>query len=143
MTLSWQPRTVREDDKIQEGNFFNAIAQNSHWQAAGDLVVKELMHFDALYNYYQNGKALLKNDEFESLKESLTWEGSSIASLNTQEALFVTAIASSRRGNPVLDDEEYAKLKSELKKGNSLVMAPRSPDALEKLGLDTFMDYLH
>ena len=93
--------------------------------------------------YYPNGKALLENDEFESLEESLMWQGSSIASLNKQEALFVTAVASSRRGDPVLDDEEYAKLKSELKKGNSLVMAPRSPDALEKLGLDTFMDYLH
>ena len=56
--------------------------------------------------------------------------------------MFVTAVASARRGDPILGDDEYEELKNDLKDAKSWVTA-RSPDALEKLGLDTFMGYLH
>jgi hypothetical protein len=131
-----------KDDRINEDGFVKAIVQNSYWKAAGDLVVKELMYFDALYSYYQTGSSLLNNDDYEALKENLTWEGSSVATMNKQEALFVTAVASARRGDPIMNDDEYQALKKDLKTKGSWV-TDRSPDALEKLGINTFMGYLH
>ena len=79
---------------------------------------------------------------FLILQDNLSWEGSSVASMKANEAMFVTAVASSKRGQPIMDDEEYASLKSELSKEGSWVTA-RGQDALEKLGLDTFLGYLH
>lgn len=130
------------EDKIDEDDFVKAIVQNSYWRAAGDLVVKELMYFDALYHYYRTGSSLLNDNDYEELKDNLTWEGSSVATMKAQEALFVSAVASSRRGEPIMDDDEYKKIKLELSQQGSWVVA-RGKDALERLGLNTFMGYLH
>ena len=129
-------------DAINEECFVNAIAKNTYWQKAGSLVVKELMFLDSLYSYYQTGEALLENDDYETLKDNLTWEGSSVATMKANEALFVTAVASSLRGAPIMDDDQYKALKTSLKKEKSWVTA-RGQDALEKMGLDTFLGYLH
>ena len=139
-TILQKPSNTKE--KIDEEDFVKAIVKNRYWRKAGSLVVKELMYFDALHTYYRTGSPLLNNDDYETLKENLTWEGSSVATMNAKEALFVTAVASARRGDPIVDDDEYASVKSELKKQGSWV-TNRSPDALEKLGLNTFMGYLH
>lgn len=72
----------------------------------------------------------------------LTWEGSSVATMNAREAEFVSAVAASKRGEPFMADDEYKALKAELKKEGSWVVN-RGEDALEHLGLNTFMGYLH
>jgi hypothetical protein len=130
------------EDNINEDSFVKAIVQNTYWRNAGSLVVKELMLFDSLYAYYQTGKSLLNNDDYGELKENLTWEGSSVATMNRQECMFVNAVAASKRGEPILSDEEYQELKTDLKTQGSWVVS-RGQDALEKLGLDTFLGYLH
>lgn len=130
------------EDNINEDSFVKAIVQNTYWQTAGSLVVKELMLFDSLYAYYQTGRSILNNDDYEVLKENLTWEGSSVATMNRQECMFVNAVAASKRGDPILSDDDYAELKKDLKTQGSWVVS-RGQDALEKLGLDTFLGYLH
>ena len=72
----------------------------------------------------------------------LTWEGSSVATMNAREAEFVSAVAASKRGEPFMADDEYKALKAELKKEGSWVVN-RGEDALEHMGLNTFMGYLH
>ena len=129
-------------DNINEDTFVKAIVANSYWRKAGSLVVKELMYFEALHAYYQTGESLLNNDDYEDLKENLTWEGSSIATMNKKEAMFVNAVASAKRGLPMMSDAEYSELKTDLKKEGSWVVS-RGQDALEKLGMDTFLGYLH
>lgn len=129
-------------DNIAEKDFVTALMGNSYWSEAGGLVVKELIYFDALYAYYKTGKSLLNNEDYETLKENLSWEGSSVATMKANEALFVTAVASSKRGQPIMGDEDYLDLKKELSQENSWVTA-RGQDALEKLGLGTFLGYLH
>lgn len=62
--------------------------------------------------------------------------------MSAKEAQFISAVAAAKRGEPFMDDDEYAALKSELKKKGSWVVN-READALEKLGLNTFMGYLH
>ncbi|KAL7529332.1 hypothetical protein ACHAXR_002908 [Thalassiosira sp. AJA248-18] len=129
-------------DKIDEDDFVKSIAKNSYWRDAGDIVVKELMYFDSLHSYYKTGKAILNNDDYDELHENLTWEGSSVATMNAKEAEFVSAVAAAKRGEPLMDDDEYSALKEALKKEGSWVVN-RGEDALEKRGLKTFMGYLH
>ena len=130
------PEAINEDD------FVKSMIKNSYWRDAGDIVVKELMYFDCLHSYYTTGKPLLDDKNYDELHENLTWEGSSIATMNSKEVQFVSAVAASKRGEPLLDDAEYTALKTELKKAGSWVVN-RGDDALEKLGLNTFIGYLH
>ncbi|ACI65184.1 predicted protein [Phaeodactylum tricornutum CCAP 1055/1] len=130
------------DDTIEEDDFVKAIVNNSYWKAAGSLVVKELIYFDALHTYYRAGTPLLNNSDYETLRDNLTGEGSVVVNMKAKETIFVMAVASSRRGDPVMDDLQYTTLKRELKAQGSWVTA-RSQDTLEKLGLNTFMGYLH
>lgn len=65
-----------------------------------------------------------------------------MATMTAEEALFITAVAAARRGDSIMDDDEYNALKDGLKAAGSWV-TNRAPDALEKLGLNTFMGYLH
>jgi len=130
------------DDVIDETKFIEAILGNTYWRDAGELVVKELMFLDCLHANYYDGFPLLNDDDYDELKENLTWEGSAVATMTGKEARFVTAVASFRRGQASIPDEEYQKLKIELKDDKSWV-TERAPDALEKLGMNTFMGYLH
>lgn len=127
---------------VDEDNFVKSIMQNSYWREAGDIVVKELIYFDCLHSYYKTGKPLLSDEHYDALHENLTWEGSSVATMSAKEVQFVSAVAASKRGEPLMDDGEYAALKSELKKEGSWVVN-RGEDALERIGLNTFMGYLH
>ena len=59
------------------------------------------------------------------------------------EAQFIFAVAANARGDDSgLSNDEYDKLKADLQKANSWVVN-RGQDPLEKLGLNTFMGYLH
>jgi len=129
-------------DAIDEDDFVKSIFNNSYWREAGDIVVKELMYFDSLHCYYKTGKPLLKNDSYDELHENLTWDGSVVATMNAREAEFVSAVAASKRGEPFMNDAEYKALKMELKAEESWVVN-RKEDVLEKMGLDTFIGYLH
>jgi hypothetical protein len=135
---------VKKDNDvvINEDDFVKAIVQNSYWREAGDLVVKEMIYFESLHAYYQTGISILDDDDYNELKDNLIWEGSSVPNMKAKEALFVTAVAAARRGEPILDDDAYVKLKASLKQENSWVVN-READVLEKLGVNTFMGYLH
>jgi hypothetical protein len=129
-------------EAIEENDFVRSIVKNSYWKEAGDIVVKELMYFDSLHSYYKTGKPILKNDDYDELRENLTWEGSSVAMMSADEAEFVSAVAAAKRGEPLMDDEEYSDLKQKLKDGGSWVVN-RGQDALKKLRDNTFLGYLH
>lgn len=129
-------------DELGEDDFVRGIINNSYWRTAGDIVVKELMYFDSLHAYYTTGKALLGNSDYDDLHENLTWEGSSIATMSASEVKFVSAVAAAKRGQPTMDDAEYGELKSALRAEGSWAVN-RGSDALERLGLSTFLGYLH
>ena len=130
-------------ESVVEGeDFVSAMLENNYWGKAGALVVKELIYLDCLYHYYNDKQILLLDDQYAELKDSLTWEGSAIATMTGSEALFVTAVAFSRKGTPILDDIEYNTLKNKLVKEGSWV-TKRMGDPLEKAGISTFMGYLH
>eukprot|EP01035_Chromulina_nebulosa_P019960 gene19960-25929_t len=59
-----------------------------------------------------------------------------------KEALFITSVAANRRGIKLLDDTEYELLKKQLQNVKSWVVL-READGLEKLGVNTYLGYLH
>lgn len=132
---------IDKDGLIDSNQFLKKVMDNSYWASAGPLVVKELIFLDALYSYYRNKQTLLNDDDYNELKEMLTWEGSVVSTMKGDEALFVTAVAGNAKGLKLLNDDDYNKLKTTLQSQNSWVVS-RKPDALAKLGVDTFMSYL-
>jgi hypothetical protein len=135
-------KSSSKDNVVNEDDFVKAIVQNSYWRQAGDLVVKEMIYFESPHAYYQTGIAILDDDDYNELKDNLTWEGLAVPNMKAKEALFVTAVAAARHGEPIMDDDKYAQLKATLKQDGSWV-TNREADALEKLGINTFMGYLH
>ena len=132
-----------DDDLIEADAFLDAVVANSFWTTAGPLVVKELIFLDCLYEYYfKEKRSILDNDDYNDLKEMLTWEGSSVVSMNAKEAQFVISVASSKRGQGTLNDADYDILKKELLAASSWVVTTKF-DPLEKMGIETFLGYLH
>jgi hypothetical protein len=100
------------------------------------------IYLDCLQSFYFLREKLLDDSDFDSLKDMLTWEGSSAATLSGKEARFISGVAAFRRGSPIMGDDEYEKLKTELQVQQSWVVM-RMQDPLEKLGIETFIGYLH
>lgn len=66
-----------------------------------------------------------------------------IAYTTGQEAHFIKAVAANQSGQKsILSDKEYDNLKTDLTNKKSWVVN-RQQDPLERLGVDTFMKYLH
>lgn len=127
---------------VDEDKFIEAIMANTYWAEAGELVVKELIFFDALNSYYLKKQVLLSDSDFDELKDQLAWEGSVAVSLTADEAKFVSAVSMNRKGTPMLTDAEYESLKARLLNDGSWI-TKRAPDPLEKMGLKTFLGYMH
>lgn len=132
---------INKDGLIDTNTFLKSVINNSYWLQAGPLVVKELIFLDCLHNYYFEKRPLLEDDDYNNLKEQLTWEGSVMSTMKSEEAHFITAVASNAKGIQIMSDDEYNKLKSKLVGINSWVVS-RKADPLAKSGLDTFLSYL-
>ena len=132
---------IDNDGMIDTDTFLKSVINNSYWLRAGSIVVKELIFLDCLHSYYFEKLSLLEDDEYNDLKEQLTWEGSVMSTMKSEEAHFITAVASNAKGIQIMSDDEYDKLKSKLQASNSWVVS-RKADPLAKSGLDTFLSYL-
>lgn len=88
---------------------------------------KERIFLDSIQSYYFSGKNKLPDDQFDKLKEELTWEGSPLATLNRNETLFINAITSYNRGKPILSDPQFDELKKSLRDSNSRIAVSTEP----------------
>jgi len=85
------------DKLVEEPLFIEAIMKNSYWKEAGPLVVKELIYLDCLNSYYYQKLKILDDDDYNDLKDQLTWEGSAAVSVSAAEARFIFAVSSFRQ----------------------------------------------
>jgi len=99
------------------------------------LAEKERVFVEALQSYYASGRSVLSDEDFDLLKEELTWEGSEYATLNRQETKFLEAMSAYSRGQPILSDEEFDDLKSSLKKQDSIVAVSKEPRCFVDTGV--------
>lgn len=80
---------------------------------------KERIFLDALQSYYASGRQLLTDEEFDLLKEDLSWSGSSMVNMNRKEAKYLSAMEAYLKGSPIMSDVEFDTLKTELKEDGS------------------------
>lgn len=74
----------------------------------------EEMYVEALWAYYNDGKQLLSDAQFKTLKEELTWQGSGFPALRRNEIEFVKATLAYHRGEPLYTDEKWDELKAQI-----------------------------
>lgn len=88
---------------------------------------KERIFLDALQSYYFNNKQTLSDEEFDLLKEDLSWSGSKVVSMNRNEAKYLTAVQDYLKGTPSMADEEFDALKEELRTEKSSFAVSNEP----------------
>lgn len=90
------------------------------------LQAKESLFLDAMQAYFR-GESFLSNEEFDTLKEELTWQGSQVTTLSRDEFRFLEAAKAFELGNSIMSDEEFDSLKNKLQKQGSIVSLQRGP----------------
>lgn len=85
---------------------------------------KEALFLDAVQAYFR-GQASLSNEEFDALKDELTWQGSEVVTLSRQEFKFLEAVKAYEEGKPIMDNVEFDKLKTRLQNEGSIVSIQR------------------
>merc|ERR1719408_1167213 len=89
---------------------------------------KEKLYLECLDAFYnEGGKQILPDDEYETLKTDLNFEGSVIATLSKDEIRFVLANKRYSMGKAILSDAEYDKLRLQLKELGSPVILHEAP----------------
>ena len=96
---------------------------------------KERIFLDSIQSYYFSGKARLPDDQFDKLKEELTWEGSPLTTLSRNETLFMNAITAYNRGKPILTDPQFDDLKRSLRDTNSRIAVTTEPTCYVDAGI--------
>jgi len=101
------------------------------------LAEKERIFLDALQSYYVNSRQLLPDDQFDLLKEDLSWNGSKLVQMNRNEAKYLSAMEAYLKGTPMLSDEEFDALKSTLKEDKSKFAVSTEPKCYIDTGICT------
>ncbi|XP_043721502.1 PGR5-like protein 1B, chloroplastic [Telopea speciosissima] len=135
-----QQGQVKEDDVVDSKNLTYSSTDKIGKKTLGEL---EQEFLQALQAFYYEGKAIMSNEEFDNLKEELTWEGSSVVMLSSDEQKFLEASMAYVAGKPILTNEEYDKLKMQLKmEGSEIVVeGPRCSLRSKKVYSDLSVDY--
>jgi hypothetical protein len=86
----------------------------------------------------------MSNEEFEFLKDELTWEGSKVAVLSGDELRFLEASLAFNAGKPVMSDADYDALKMALRAADSFVtqQGPRCSLRSKRVFANARPDYL-
>jgi hypothetical protein len=87
---------------------------------------KEALFLDAMQAYFR-GETTLANEEFDALKEELTWQGSRVTTLSRDEFRFLDAAKAFEQGKQIMPDEEFDALKRRLQNQGSIVSIQRGP----------------
>lgn len=96
---------------------------------------KERIFLDSVQSYYFSGSCSLSDEQFDKLKEDLTWEGSDKISLNRNETTFLNALMAYNKGSPIMKDAEFDALKKTLKEQNSPIAVATKPQCYVDTGV--------
>ena len=78
---------------------------------------------------------MLSDEEFDLLKEDLTWSGSSLVVMNRKEAKYLAAVQDYLKGTPSLSDAEFDQLKAELREEGSQFAVQTEPQCYIDTGI--------
>mmetsp|Transcript_13431 Transcript_13431/g.38139 ORF Transcript_13431/g.38139 Transcript_13431/m.38139 type:complete len:337 (-) Transcript_13431:218-1228(-) len=75
----------------------------------------ETMYVNALWSFYSGeGNVKITNEQYDRLKEELSWQGSGFPTLKRDEIKFVQASIEYQKGNKILEDAEFDALKTKI-----------------------------
>lgn len=120
-----------------EPDEYCAIDENTGKPISLTTTEKERIFLDALQSYYVNGRQLLPDEQFDLLKEDLSWNGSKLVQMNRNEARYLAAVQSYLKGEPIMEDEEFDALKATLKEEKSQFAASTEPKCYIDTGICT------
>ncbi|GMI35555.1 hypothetical protein TeGR_g3645, partial [Tetraparma gracilis] len=98
---------------------------------------KEKIYMDAVQSFYFSNRELLPQQEFDLLKEDLSWNGSPVISMNRREQAFLNAKRAYLAGEPSLSDEAFDGLKAELRAEKSKFAVSTEPRCYIDTGICT------
>lgn len=96
---------------------------------------KERIFLDAIQSYYFSGKSNLPDEQFDRLREDLSWEGSALVTLNRNETLFMNAMQAYIKGKPILTNEQFDDLKRSLRESKSRIAVQTEPKCYVDTGV--------
>eukprot|EP00434_Breviolum_minutum_P022378 symbB.v1.2.019752.t1/scaffold1581.1/size110566/2 len=115
MQLIMAERSKRflNDDEMKkfEEAFYNAREYNFNSLDSYALADLEELYIDSLWCFYREKRALLSDEEFDTLKKVLYQKGSRFPTLKRFEVAFVEASIAWYRGEPLMSEEEFQDLK--------------------------------
>lgn len=132
MSADGSPAQTETDDPMQEvvidENIAGFCSINPRTGKRAELSIreKERVFLDAMQAFFR-GKSTLSNDEFDTLKEELTWQGSDVVTLSRDEFRFLDAAKAYEEGDPSMSNEEFDTLKKRLVDQGSVVAIQRGP----------------
>lgn len=85
--------------------------------------------------YYSSGRKILSDDEFDLLKEDLTWSGSALVVMNRKEAKYLAAVQDYLKGTPSMSDADFDQLKKELLEEGSQFAVQTEPQCYIDTGI--------
>lgn len=79
----------------------------------------------------------MTDEEFDLLKEDLSWNGSDLVQMNRNEAKYLAAMQAFNNGNPIMSDSEFDTLKTTLKEEESKFAVSTEPKCYIDSGICT------
>lgn len=96
---------------------------------------KERIFLDSIQSFYFSGTSGLSDDQFDRLRDDLSWEGSPLVTTNRNETLFVNAVMAYNKGKPIITDQEFDDLKLSLKLAESKIAVATKPKCYVDTGV--------
>jgi len=131
-------RNVREDSDVCDTNEEYCVVDKKSGKLIRLTVAeKERIFLDSLQSYYVSGRQLLPDDQFDLLKEDLSWSGSKLVQMNRNEAKYLSAMEAYFKGDPIMSDSEFDALKATLKEEKSQFAVSTEPKCYIDTGICT------
>lgn len=124
--ISYEPDEINEVIIDENMSGFCSVDPSTGRPLELTLREKENLFLDAMQSFYK-GQSMLSNDEFDSLKEELTWQGSEVVTLSRDEFRFLDAAKAYEQGSATMGDVEFDSLKKKLFEQGSIVAIQRGP----------------
>lgn len=129
--------TGRSAEECIPDDEYCMLDQNTGKLVRLTLAEKERIFLDALQSYYASGRQMLGDEEFDTLKDDLQWNGSPLVQMNRNEAQYLAAMQAYLNGEPIMDDKEFDDLKSTLKEEESQFAVSTEPKCYIDTGICT------
>lgn len=128
------------DDNINPFCSLDESGKRAKKKSLGEM---EQEYLDALRQFYMSGSPSMSDEEFDVLKDELTWEGSSVVVMTKEEQMFLEATKAYAMGSPILTDDQFNDLKMKLKEQGSPIAlgGPRCSIRSRRVFTDLSVDY--